>query len=395
VLRSVSLDVPAGALVVLMGANGSGKSTLGMALAGHPRYRVVAGSAAWAAPTCWACPRTSARAPACSCPSSRRPTCRASRTTCSSAPRSTPCARRAGRSRRTPSTFCPAPSRAPSARPARGHAGRPVNEGFSGGERKRNELLQLALLQPRLALLDEIDSGMDVDGVRAVVELVQRLRAQGTAFIVVSHYLQMIEQLQPDAVLRLDQGCIAETGDMELARASPAPALRAPPPPWRPEHGQRPRRHPGGPKPPGHARLDRPPQRILSPPAAARAGAVARPARGRRRLRRPAAGRRRLDAAPIGQTPASGVDARWLDALDPAQRAELFAGLPAPGDGDARPFAWATARCAARACACACRPPGKAPGEQDIVWLHLRHQPRARPRRRCWCSTWTRACAAC
>jgi Fe-S cluster assembly ATP-binding protein len=112
-------------------------------------------------------------------------------------------------------------------RPARGHAGRPVNEGFSGGERKRNELLQLALLQPRLALLDEIDSGMDVDGVRAVVELVQRLRAQGTAFIVVSHYLQMIEQLQPDAVLRLDQGCIAETGDMELARASPAPALRA------------------------------------------------------------------------------------------------------------------------------------------------------------------------
>jgi Fe-S cluster assembly ATP-binding protein len=60
--------------------------------------------------------------------------------------------------------------------------------------------------------------GMDVDGVRAVVELVQRLRAQGTAFIVVSHYLQMIEQLQPDAVLRLDQGCIAETGDIELAR---------------------------------------------------------------------------------------------------------------------------------------------------------------------------------
>ena len=89
---------------------------------------------------------------------------------------------------------------------------RPVNEGFSGGERKRNELLQLTQLNPRVALLDEIDSGLDVDGVRAVVELVQRMRAQGTAFIVVSHYLQMIESLQPDQVLRLDQGRIAETG---------------------------------------------------------------------------------------------------------------------------------------------------------------------------------------
>jgi len=96
--------------------------------------------------------------------------------------------------------------------------GRPVNEGFSGGERKRNELLQLALLQPRLAVLDEIDSGMDVDGVRAVVQLVQNLRAHGTAFVVVSHYLQLIESLEPDAVLRLDQGCIAETGDLALAR---------------------------------------------------------------------------------------------------------------------------------------------------------------------------------
>ena len=96
---------------------------------------------------------------------------------------------------------------------------RGVNEGFSGGERKRNELLQLTQLNPRVALLDEIDSGLDVDGVRAVVELVQRMRAQGTAFIVVSHYLQMIESLQPDQVLRLDQGRIAETGGLELARS--------------------------------------------------------------------------------------------------------------------------------------------------------------------------------
>ncbi|MGP1692210.1 MAG: Fe-S cluster assembly ATPase SufC, partial [Giesbergeria sp.] len=85
-------------------------------------------------------------------------------------------------------------------------------------ERKRNELLQLSLLRPRLAVLDEIDSGMDVDGVRAVVELVQRLRSEGTAFIVVSHYLQLIESLQPDTVLRLADGQIAERGDIALAQ---------------------------------------------------------------------------------------------------------------------------------------------------------------------------------
>lgn len=95
---------------------------------------------------------------------------------------------------------------------------RSMNEGFSGGERKRNELLQLALLCPRLAMLDEIDSGMDVDGVRAAVALIGRLREQGTAFVIVSHYLQMIEALVPDTVLLLDRGRIAESGDLALAR---------------------------------------------------------------------------------------------------------------------------------------------------------------------------------
>ena len=96
--------------------------------------------------------------------------------------------------------------------------GRPVNDGFSGGERKRNELLQLALLRPRLALLDEIDSGLDADGVHAVIRLVQELRAAETAFVIISHYLQLIEMLAPDAVLRLDQGRIAEMGGLALAR---------------------------------------------------------------------------------------------------------------------------------------------------------------------------------
>ena len=218
ILKSVSLDVPAGALLVLMGANGSGKSTLGLTLAGHPRYRVVGGSARFAGQDLLAL-SPEARA-------------RAGLFVSFQAPPEIPgvknnlfirTALNAVREARgeTPLDAFDflGDARAAATRLGLPEAmlGRPVNDGFSGGERKRNELLQLALLRPRLAVLDEVDSGMDVDGVRAVVQLVRALRAQGTAFIVVSHYLQLIESLAPDAVLWLDQGCIAETGGMALA----------------------------------------------------------------------------------------------------------------------------------------------------------------------------------
>ncbi len=220
VLKSVSLDVPAGALVVLMGANGSGKSTLGLALAGHPSYRVTGGQARFGAQDLLTL--------------SAQERARAGLFVSFQAPPDIPGVKNNLFIRTALNAVREARGEAPldafdflgSARAAAQQLGlpeamlsRPVNEGFSGGERKRNELLQLALLQPRLALLDEIDSGMDVDGVRALVQLVQTLRAQGTAFVVVSHYLQLIESLQPDAVLRLDQGCIAETGGVELARS--------------------------------------------------------------------------------------------------------------------------------------------------------------------------------
>lgn len=218
VLKSVSLDVPAGALLVLMGANGSGKSTLGLTLAGHPRYRVVGGTARFAGQDLLAL-SPEARA-------------RAGLFVSFQAPPEVPGVKNNLFIRTALNAVREARGEAPldafdflgDARAAatrlglpEAMLGRPVNDGFSGGERKRNELLQLALLRPRLAVLDEVDSGMDVDGVRAVVQLVQDLRAQGTAFIVVSHYLQLIEALAPDAVLRLDQGCIAETGGLALA----------------------------------------------------------------------------------------------------------------------------------------------------------------------------------
>jgi Fe-S cluster assembly ATP-binding protein len=204
VLKSISLDVPAGALLVLMGANGSGKSTLGLALAGNPRYRVAGGRARFAGRDLLALQ-----------PEQRA---RAGLFVSFQAPPEIPGVKNNLFIRSALNAVREARAAAQRLGLPEAMLSRPVNDGFSGGERKRNELLQLALLKPQLALLDEIDSGMDVDGVHALVELVQGLRAQGTAFIVISHYLQLIESLQPDAVLRLDQGCIAETGGLELAR---------------------------------------------------------------------------------------------------------------------------------------------------------------------------------
>jgi Fe-S cluster assembly ATP-binding protein len=219
VLASVSLEVAAGSVVVLMGANGSGKSTLGLALAGHPRCRVTGGGARIAGKDLLAL-NVEERA-------------RAGLFLSFQSPPDIPGVKNNLFIRTAVNAVREARGETPldafdflaDARGAASRLGlpdallaRPVNDGFSGGERKRNELLQLSLLRPRLAILDEIDSGMDVDGVRATLDLVASLRAQGTGFLVVSHYLHLIESLAPDAVLRLEQGRIVDSGGLPLAR---------------------------------------------------------------------------------------------------------------------------------------------------------------------------------
>ena len=94
---------------------------------------------------------------------------------------------------------------------------RSVNAGFSGGEKKRNEVLQLSLLEPRLAILDETDSGLDIDALRAVAEGVERLRRPDRAMLVITHYSRLLEQLRPDRVHVLSGGRIVRSGDYELA----------------------------------------------------------------------------------------------------------------------------------------------------------------------------------
>jgi Fe-S cluster assembly ATP-binding protein len=95
--------------------------------------------------------------------------------------------------------------------------GRSVNEGFSGGEKKRNEIFQMAMLDPSLAILDETDSGLDIDALRIVATGVNKLRTSENAFVVITHYQRLLEYIVPDFVHVLYQGRIVKSGTRELA----------------------------------------------------------------------------------------------------------------------------------------------------------------------------------
>ncbi|MBC7677005.1 MAG: Fe-S cluster assembly ATPase SufC [Rhodoferax sp.] len=94
---------------------------------------------------------------------------------------------------------------------------RPVNVGFSGGEKKRNEILQMAMLEPRMCILDETDSGLDVDAMKLVADGVNALRDAGRAFLVITHYQRLLDHIRPDVVHIMAAGRIIKTGGPELA----------------------------------------------------------------------------------------------------------------------------------------------------------------------------------
>jgi Fe-S cluster assembly ATP-binding protein len=94
---------------------------------------------------------------------------------------------------------------------------RAVNEGFSGGEKKRNEIFQMAVLEPALAILDETDSGLDIDALKLVAEGVNRLRSPERAFLVITHYQRLLDYIVPDVVHVLADGKIVQSGDKDLA----------------------------------------------------------------------------------------------------------------------------------------------------------------------------------
>ncbi|MDE3208309.1 MAG: Fe-S cluster assembly ATPase SufC, partial [Pseudomonadota bacterium] len=95
---------------------------------------------------------------------------------------------------------------------------RPVNEGFSGGEKKRNEILQMILLEPKLALLDETDSGLDIDALKTVSEGVNTMRDPARSILLITHYQRLLDYIKPDVVHVLAQGKIIHSGGPDLAR---------------------------------------------------------------------------------------------------------------------------------------------------------------------------------
>jgi Fe-S cluster assembly ATP-binding protein len=215
ILRGVDLTLRSGELAAMMGPNGSGKSTLAYALMGHPKYTVTSGQV-WLDGRDLLSMTVDQRA-------------------------------RAGLflgfqypvevSGLSLSKFLwtaytqthPTPEVDTDEFQARldrnlGYLGldasflkRPLNEGFSGGEKKRTEVLQMATLQPRFAILDEPDSGLDIDAVRSVGETVNRLRGPEIGMLVVTHYLRILKYLKPDKVYVMVDGVVAMEGGQELA----------------------------------------------------------------------------------------------------------------------------------------------------------------------------------
>jgi Fe-S cluster assembly ATP-binding protein len=218
ILRGIDLEVRAGEVHAVMGPNGSGKSTLAQVLAGHPGFVVTGGEVLYEGRNLLEMP-----------PEERA---RAGLFLAFQYPVEIPgvpnaeflkAAVNAVREHRGLEeldameflTLLKEKMKLVDMDPA--FMSRPVNEGFSGGEKKRNEILQMAVLEPRLAILDETDSGLDIDALRTVADGINRLRRPDNAIVLVTHYQRLLEYVTPDRVHVLTGGRIVKSGDRTLA----------------------------------------------------------------------------------------------------------------------------------------------------------------------------------
>jgi Fe-S cluster assembly ATP-binding protein len=218
ILNGLDLTLPQGEVHAIMGPNGSGKSTLAYVLAGKEDYHVTAGSITWNGEDLPAM-APSERAvkgvflafqypmeiPGVATMTFLRTAVNAVRKARGEAELSTPDFLRFVREKALALKIDPEMLK------------RPLNVGFSGGEKKRNEILQMALLEPSLCVLDETDSGLDIDALRVVAEGVNALRSPDRAMLVITHYQRLLNYIVPDRVHVLSEGRVARSGGPELA----------------------------------------------------------------------------------------------------------------------------------------------------------------------------------
>ena len=218
ILKGIDLTVRAGEVHAIMGPNGSGKSTLSAVLTGHPAYKVTAGEVAFCGKNLLELSpedrsheglllsfQYPVEIPGVSMVNFMRAALNAKRRYFGQEPLSASDFLKLMREKRAIVQL------------DNKLASRSVNEGFSGGEKKRNEIYQMALLEPRLSILDETDSGLDIDALRIVAEGVNRLRTDNNATIVITHYQRLLDYIRPDVVHVLYKGRIVKTAGPELA----------------------------------------------------------------------------------------------------------------------------------------------------------------------------------